>query len=127
MIKRIHPNGTPLPRKPRVYVLDCIPERLDISSAAEWGDLWSLDSAPCELFGGQYPQSIVDAMERSGYKADVDYFLVAGHMANIAMVVGELVDCYENVKLLVFNAALQRYVVHVVGGVSQIAPISAGG
>lgn len=107
-------------RKPKVFVLDCIPSRFDLSTASTYGVLWAIETQPQpqpgeQITSQQLYSAIVSRIERAGYDNEIDYFLVAGHMVDVVSVACELVDRFAPVKLLVFNSALGRYVEHLVG------------
>ncbi len=102
--------------KPRCFVLDeC---RKDLESAKEFGEITFLfgdHKGRSSVWGPDYEQDVLKALNVCRFNPNVDYLVAAGHQLNIVRAAVALVQAHGRAPMLFFYGPEQKYRLVILG------------
>ncbi len=100
----------------RAFLLE--PTRLDTSSASLHGEvvtLFPLGSPRDALCSDEFVEAVYEKLLQQGYDEYEDFFIVAGGVVSLVVLVGSWSRYWVQVKLLVYNDSLNAYLPRTLG------------
>lgn len=99
-----------MPRQPRVFVVERTKPHVDVTKAAEYGELTYVfpDATHASVF--DTTAYVAAATERlRDYDPAIDYFCVAGSLLPVSVVLSILATWHKTINILLFNAMENKY------------------
>lgn len=99
------------PRKPRCFVLEHT--KVAVDAARSFGEvvhLFEPGEERSSIWSDAFEREVLDALDRHRFNANVDYFVMTGHLVPISTASLIIMSHYGCVRLLYFHSTHRDYV-----------------